>query len=269
MRRSRLSPFAVSSIDASRRIISAGALTLLAACADPMSTPPSVSEVPTVDPSVGMVASWGVVPVPSEFSWSQGQAAKLMGSAADRVCYLTYVAGDFDASTEWVGITISLGNWWLTGGSARSGVNAKARCILVSSYGAEITAISTYGSASQNVTGYACGFTRIAGRFDTFSAHVEVWPPLLSVQSSLGSYVEARVRCITSPVQTTGPVTWHGSGSLVTLASTASPWTCFLTRMRGPFEGSADWISAFKGTSVWYLWGAPHPARRAGGACVQ
>jgi hypothetical protein len=39
--------------------------------------------------------------------------------------------------------------------------------------------------------------------------------------------------------------------------------------MSGPFNGSGHWIFAFKGTSVWYLWGAPHPDRSAAGSCVK
>ena len=275
MRKPRCSLLPSASIDLSGRVTTAVAIALFAGCGDPTAAPPSALNSPTVAPS-GEIALYAVAPVPSEFSWSQGQSAKLLGSAADRVCYLTYVAGDFDGSTEWVGITISLGKWWLTGGSARSGVNAKARCIPVSSYGAEVSLAQFHSHDQKYLNGYSCGFTRLGGRFNSSQDQVRIlpdgspaqWPRILYV-SSWGGYVEGRVRCITSPVQITSPVGWFGSGTLVTLASTASPWTCFLTGMRGPFEGSGDWIFAFKGTSVWYLWGDPHPDRYAAGSCVK
>jgi hypothetical protein len=273
MRTSHPSPNAFPSIDAPRWIASALTVALLVACGDPSATPVTPQHAPQVDPSAAVVAAYGVAPVPSEFSWSQGQSAKLMGSAADRVCYLTYVAGDFNGGTEWVGISISLGKWWLSGGSSSSGVNAKARCIAVSSYSAEISEW-TNGYASEKLSGYACGFTRIGGWFGSVTDRVWIsdYPQrVLHVQTrpEPGSGVQASVRCITSPVQVTAPVEWFGSGTLKTLASTSSPWTCFLTGMGGDFDGSGDWVFAFKGTSVWYLWGAPDPERYAAGRCVK
>lgn len=64
-----------------------------------------------------------------EYSWSQGaRAATLLGSTSNRVCALTSVAGQFDSASEFVELNKVAWQWYLTGGSSRSGVSAKARC---------------------------------------------------------------------------------------------------------------------------------------------
>lgn len=64
-----------------------------------------------------------------EYSWSQGtRSATYLGSTSNKVCALTSVAGQFDSATEFVEINKSVWQWYLTGGSSRSGVSAKARC---------------------------------------------------------------------------------------------------------------------------------------------
>ena len=65
-----------------------------------------------------------------------------MGSAASRVCFLSIVGGHFKDTSEWVGVTVALGRWYLTGSSKQSGVRATARCIPASSYSAEVTVTS-------------------------------------------------------------------------------------------------------------------------------
>lgn len=64
-----------------------------------------------------------------EYSWSQGaRNVTYLGSAKNKVCALTSVAGQFDSTSEFVEINKAVGQWYLTGGSSRSGVSAKARC---------------------------------------------------------------------------------------------------------------------------------------------
>jgi hypothetical protein len=64
-----------------------------------------------------------------EYSWSQdARSATYLGKAGNKVCALTAVAGQFDTASEFVEINKSVGQWYLSGGSSRSGVSAKARC---------------------------------------------------------------------------------------------------------------------------------------------
>jgi hypothetical protein len=64
-----------------------------------------------------------------EYSWDQSKRLPThMGSSGGRVCALTAMAGQFKGDTEFVDISKVGGQWYLSGGSARSGVTAKARC---------------------------------------------------------------------------------------------------------------------------------------------
>ncbi len=64
-----------------------------------------------------------------EYSWDQGKPHPTrMGSTAGRVCALTAMAGQFKGDSEFVNLSKLAGQWYLSGGSARSGVAAKARC---------------------------------------------------------------------------------------------------------------------------------------------
>jgi hypothetical protein len=65
----------------------------------------------------------------SEYSWSQGaRNATYLGLTGNRVCALTYMGGQFDSASDFVEISKAAGHWYLSGGSSRSGVAAKARC---------------------------------------------------------------------------------------------------------------------------------------------
>lgn len=64
-----------------------------------------------------------------EHSWRQeARNPTYMGLAGNKVCALTFMAGQFDSDNEFVEISKAVGNWYLSGGSSRSGVSAKARC---------------------------------------------------------------------------------------------------------------------------------------------
>ena len=64
-----------------------------------------------------------------EYSWDQGKRqATHMGSTRGKVCALTAMAGQFKGDSEFIEISKVLGQWYLSGGSSRSGVSAKARC---------------------------------------------------------------------------------------------------------------------------------------------
>jgi len=64
-----------------------------------------------------------------EYSWHQDHPnATYLGRVGNRVCALTYMAGQFDGSSEFVQVSKAAGHWYLSGGSARSGVAAKVRC---------------------------------------------------------------------------------------------------------------------------------------------
>jgi hypothetical protein len=64
-----------------------------------------------------------------EYSWEQGtRNGTYLGRTGNRVCALTYMAGQFDGASEFVEVSKAAGHWYLSGGSRRSGVAAKARC---------------------------------------------------------------------------------------------------------------------------------------------
>jgi hypothetical protein len=64
-----------------------------------------------------------------EYSWAQGaRNATYLGRTGSRVCALTSIAGQFDGASEFVEVSKAAGHWYLRGGSARSGIAAKARC---------------------------------------------------------------------------------------------------------------------------------------------
>ena len=64
-----------------------------------------------------------------EYSWAQdARNATYLGRTGNKVCALTYMAGQFDGDSEFVQISKAAGHWYLSGGSARSGIAAKARC---------------------------------------------------------------------------------------------------------------------------------------------
>ncbi|MCP3142116.1 hypothetical protein [Pyxidicoccus xibeiensis] len=72
------------------------------------------------------------ITVPSysgEYFWNQGQTyAEHMGKSTNRVCALTYLAGEFSGWNEYVDIFESAGSWYLTGSSSTHGISVRARC---------------------------------------------------------------------------------------------------------------------------------------------
>jgi hypothetical protein len=251
-----------------RRLILA-AVVFLAACREPSPTAPATR--------LGVAVP---APLPSgpEYSWSQGQNAVYMGTAIGRVCFLTMVSGKFDGPNEWVRVTNPLGKWYLSGGSSTSGVAAKARCLEVASYTAEVTIDTTWSGTpihvvSKTLTGDACALTGVGGRFELWPEAVRVKklagdPWTLTVALETGGHIIGRARCILDPSHSaTYTHQWFDPDPPEIVASSSTS-TCFLAGMGGPFRDVTHWVRVFRGTSSWYLLGASHDDLRASSLCV-
>lgn len=109
--------------------------------------------------------------ITSESVWSQGQGEVNLGSTANRACFLMGVQGKFEGGGEAVWVRKSGGNYLLGGQSQQAGVGARARCLRN-----RITFTNDWTwNQSQGATtmvqafvendGWACGLTRMTGRF--------------------------------------------------------------------------------------------------------
>jgi hypothetical protein len=64
----------------------------------------------------------------SQFHWDQGNPSTNMGSASNRVCFLTGVAGCFRGTGERVKLSVVNNTWFLGGASGQAGVHGDAEC---------------------------------------------------------------------------------------------------------------------------------------------
>jgi hypothetical protein len=139
--------------------------------------------------------------VSKEYSWDQSSLATYMGSAANRVCLLTHVSGEFDGGAERVEAFIDgSGSWQLTGSGARPGIAAKAHCVNTSSRsGPHHWDQNLAPQPISLANGWTCGLTRMRGGFEgggeRVSVHVSgTWWYLDG--SSLQSGVAATAYCL-------------------------------------------------------------------------
>ncbi len=135
---------------------------------------------------VGGYASCAKIPGLSYFneqSWNASDGApKWLGSALDRVCLLTGVKGKFAGGNETVQVLRINNDYYLTGGASQIGVGGWARCLsghtpsaspdFTWRQGANQTLMfpaAWVSGGSDNgalkFTGWACGLTRMTGKF--------------------------------------------------------------------------------------------------------
>lgn len=139
--------------------------------------------------------------VSNEHSWDQRILARDMGSAANQVCLLTYVSGEFDGGAERVEAFIDGGGrWQLTGSGARPGIAAKAHCVNTRyrsgpHYWNQGSGRLPIAPANE----WACGLTRMRGGFEGSGERVSVYGDGDSwylAGSSLQSGVAASAYCL-------------------------------------------------------------------------
>lgn len=105
--------------------------------------------------------------------WSQGQSEIDLGPVSNRTCFLTHIQGKFRGAGEAVWVRQVGANFKLGGQSLQTGVGAKARCVLRTDASAFADGWNwTQGSpptpmvqAFTENNGYACGLTRMTGKF--------------------------------------------------------------------------------------------------------
>lgn len=115
--------------------------------------------------------------VSDEYEWNQTVLSTYMGSAANRVCLLTYVSGEFDGESERVEALIDgSGRWQLAGSGARPGIAAKARCVNTNyRYGPSNWSQGYLRTPIIDTAGWACGLTRMRGAFEGAGERVSVY----------------------------------------------------------------------------------------------
>jgi hypothetical protein len=103
----------------------------------------------------------------NEYFWSQGNYATHMGSDTNRVCFLTYVAGEFEGGGEQVEAYRSGGSWWLGGSGYQTGVWAGARCVNTNyRNGPYYWSQGQSSVLMSDANWWTCGLDRMAGRFE-------------------------------------------------------------------------------------------------------
>lgn len=113
-----------------------------------------------------------------EKTWAQGQLLPTelgpANGADGRVCFLTRVAGKLEGGGEVVRTRIAGNRWVLDGASQQAGVNAGARCLLITSYSSEVSwtqavlnsKLTEVSVQPNDVSGPACFLTRVHGAFE-------------------------------------------------------------------------------------------------------
>ncbi|MCY1040101.1 hypothetical protein OV208_02120 [Corallococcus sp. bb12-1] len=113
----------------------------------------------------------------AQYEWTQASSYPVyMGSATNRVCYLTGLAGKLNGGGEWVHAYVSGGDWYLSGNTNQTTLKARARCITVDSYTDESTwsqgASATLLGA---VTNRSCALTYVKGKFEGGGEYVRTY----------------------------------------------------------------------------------------------
>jgi hypothetical protein len=139
--------------------------------------------------------------VSSEFEWTADRELPVnLGTATGRVCYLTYVSGDFDSASDWVRIYPSGGSWFLFGSSNKASGRARARCIPVSSYSGEYiwSSSQSYDTYMGTTSGRVCALTYMGGSFESLNDVIDIYATASSWYLGGGNTstgVQARARC--------------------------------------------------------------------------
>ena len=207
------------------------------------------------------------------YTWSQtDNNPKPMINSNEGVCFLTSIQGKFEGDKERVEVYRQNGQWFLGGNSTQFGVSGQANCVrwnqlLVNPY-------TVYGPYSlhqnQGKFRYLDGFSEgngfcflggVSGKFHGSGEGVEVvlnsnreW--ILKVDSNQWG-VSASAYCIPTIYNYSNlrsQVTWTQNAPTFYLGSNYA--SCFLTGMRGKFQGAGERVTVSNNFGEWYLGGA-------------
>lgn len=120
-------------------------------------------------------------------------------------------------------------------------------------------------------SGRACFFNRIRGRFDTSPDYVRIFAADGSWYLHGGGDTRAIARCASLPPggSVSGEYDWVAGRQLPVNMGTASGRVCFLTRVQGDFDSSADWVRVYVSGGSWFLFGSASKASgRAHARCI-
>ena len=226
------------------------------------------------------------------YTWAQGQSPTPMIKSDEGVCFLTAVQGKFEGSRERVGVYLENSQWFLGGDSAQVDVAGAANCAYWDelhsplpdapfraiygpykwSQGEQTTVMSNMDSRYT-----LCFLSEVSGKFEGGGEHVEVIDRSGTWQLTGGSKqsgVSAAAYCIpTQYYNTYGPsltreFTWDQNTPRVPLGSRTPTGygysSCFLTRIKGKFEGWGERVNVFSDGSSgfvpaeWYLDGTSY-----------
>ncbi len=111
-----------------------------------------------------------------------------------------------------------------------------------------------------------CFFNRIRGRFDSSGDYVHIFAAGGSWYVGGGGDTRAIARCAPRPSGSTlsGEYSWTAGQQLPTNMGTAAGRVCFLTRVSGDFDSSADWVRVYVSGGSWFLFGSSY--KQSGGA---
>ncbi|HEX5753289.1 MAG TPA: hypothetical protein VFZ09_44225 [Archangium sp.] len=108
-----------------------------------------------------------------------------------------------------------------------------------------------------STTGRVCFLTRIQGRFDSAADSVHVFTAGGSWYVGGSGGTSARAGCARLPAGDTfgGEYTWNAGDRLPKNLGTTTGRVCFLSRVGGAFNSTADWVYVYPNGGSWYLFG--------------
>lgn len=203
--------------------------------------------------------------VEPETSW-QGQAPIALGTAGNRICFLTRAGGAFDATNE-VKVYLSGATWYIAGSGT---VLAAARCITWMNGGLVASSAYDWAQGQSPIAmgpeaNRLCGLTRMAGQFrgsgEVIRTFVETATWKLGGDSQQTG-VAASAQCLAWPASTAlSPLTersWEQGQAAQDLGT--GNRACVLTLISGSFRGFGEQVQITEQGASWQLTGASQQA---------
>jgi hypothetical protein len=193
-------------------------------------------------------------------SWAAPATATPLGSASDRVCFLTRIQGVFDSGADSVHMFGSGGSWYIGGTGPAKGASAGCAARLsTTAYSGEY--VWTEGQQLPTnlgpTAGRVCFLTRVGGGFNAPTDWVRVYASgsswFLFGDTQAGG-ASARARCV-SVSSYSGEYSWSQNQTYPTHMGTTSGRSCALTYMAGQFNTGSEVIRLYSSVGSWYLTG--------------
>lgn len=206
------------------------------------------------------------------FTRKYGDYVKPMIHASNGVCFLTSVEGKFEGDKEAIEMYIQYNQWFLSGGSNyQHTVAGAATCVRWNEF--SVNSYSIYGPykwtqgnektylGDFNQGNGLCFLSRVAGKFRGSGEHIEVTIDPYSGRWTLGGAssqvgVNATAYCIQTAqndTKLTSEFTWNQGSPTIVLGSDYA--SCFLTGIKGKFQGSGERVTISSNLNEWYLGG--------------